>query len=104
MTVLLSSVTAPFRASSLPSTVAVVLAVIVVRARTLPLNVVVVPRVAELPTCQYTLQDWAPLIRLTLLFEAVVSVEPIWNTNTALGSPWASSVTVPVSCAEDAKQ
>jgi hypothetical protein len=25
----------------------------------------------------------------------VISVEPIWKTNTALGSPWASSVTLP---------
>jgi hypothetical protein len=52
VTVLLSKVTAPFRASSLPSTVAVVLAVIDVRARILPWNCVVVPRVAELPICQ----------------------------------------------------
>jgi hypothetical protein len=52
VTVLLSKVTAPFCASSLPSTVAVVLAVIEVRARMLPWNCVVVPRVAELPICQ----------------------------------------------------
>jgi len=97
VTVLLSSVTAPLRAKSLPSTVAFVLAVIDVRARMFPLNVVAVPRVAELPTCQKTLQDRAPLIRLTLLPEAVVSVDPIWNMNTALGSPWASRVKVPVS-------
>jgi hypothetical protein len=54
---LLSSVTAPTRARSLPSTVAPVVAVIDIRARMFPLNVVVVPRVAELPTCQKTLQD-----------------------------------------------
>ena len=33
----------------------------------------------------------------TVLLEAVISVEPAWNTNTAFGSPWASRVTVPVS-------
>jgi len=52
LTVLFSSVTAPFRASSRPSTVAPVFALIEVSARTLPLKVVVVPMVAELPTCQ----------------------------------------------------
>ena len=72
--VLLSSVTAPLRARSRPSTVAPVVTVIDVSAKMLPLNVVVVPSVAELPTCQKTLQDWAPLMRLTVLAEAVVSV------------------------------
>ena len=31
-----------------------------------------------------------------LLFDAVTSVDEVWNTKTALGSPWASSVRVPV--------
>ena len=55
--VLLSSVVAALRARRRPSTVAPVWAVIAVSAKTLPLNVVVVPSVAELPTCQKTLQD-----------------------------------------------
>jgi len=55
--VLLSSVTAPFLASNRPSTVAPVVAAIDVRARMFPLNVELVPSVAELPTCQKTLQD-----------------------------------------------
>ena len=31
----------------------------------------------------------------TLVLEPVINVEPIWKMNTALGSPWASSVTLP---------
>ncbi len=94
--VLVSMVTAPLRARVRPSTNAPVFAVMDVRARMFPLKPVFVPRVAELPICQKTLQDWAPLIRATLLFEAVVRVEPIWKMKTAFGSPWASRVTVPV--------
>ena len=55
---------------------------------------VVVPSVAELPTCQNTLQACAPLTSLTRLADAVISVEPAWKTKTAFGSPWASSVSV----------
>ena len=62
-----------------------------------PLKEEPVPRVAELPTCQKTLQAWAPPMRFTTLPDAVISVEPTWKTKTALGSPWASSVSVPVS-------
>jgi hypothetical protein len=50
--VLVSRVTAPFRASVRPSTVAPVVNVIEVKARMLPRNVEPVPSVAELPTCQ----------------------------------------------------
>jgi hypothetical protein len=70
--------------------------VIEVRARMLPLKKDVVARVAELPTCQKTLQAWAPLMSLTLLDEAVIRVDGIWKTKTALGSFWPSRVTVPV--------
>jgi hypothetical protein len=94
--VLESKVTAPFRAKARPSTVAVVFSVIDVKARMFPLKVVFVPRVAELPTCQKTLHASAPLIRATVLADAVVNVLPIWKMKTALGSPWASRVTVPV--------
>jgi hypothetical protein len=62
--VFVSRVTAPLRAKSLPSTVAPVVAVMLVSARMVPRNLVPVPRVAELPTCQKTLQDCAPLIRV----------------------------------------
>ena len=53
------------------------------------------PSVAELPTCQNTLHGEAPPIRGTVLSDAVISVDPAWKMNTALGSPPASRVTVP---------
>ena len=74
--VLVSSVTAPLRASARPWRVAPVVTVIDCRARMFPEKEVPVPIVAELPICQKTLQDWAPPVRSTRLFEAVVSVEP----------------------------
>jgi hypothetical protein len=103
LTVLLSRVTAPVRARSLPSTVAPVVAVIEASARMLPLNCVPVPRVAELPTCQKRLQV-PPLMNSTLLLEAVTRVDPIWNTKTESGLPWVLSVRVPVRKADESKQ
>jgi hypothetical protein len=55
-TVLSSRVTAPLRARTRPLTLAPVFNVMDVRANTEPLNWLVVPSVAELPTCQNTLQ------------------------------------------------
>ncbi|GHD84980.1 hypothetical protein GCM10010508_06910 [Streptomyces naganishii JCM 4654] len=98
---LLSKVTAPLRASARPSTAALVFTVTDVRARMLPLKKEFVSRVAELPTCQNTLQACAPLTSRTLLPGAVIRVEPIWKMKTALGSPWASRVTVPVRFSDD---
>ena len=74
-----------------------VFAVTEVSARTVPTNCVPVPSVAELPTCQNTLHGSAPLIRLTVLSDAVIRVVPAWKMNTASGLPWASRVRVPVS-------
>ena len=54
--VLSSRVTAPVRASARPSMLAPVVTVIDCWARMLPTKVVFVPSVAELPTCQKTLQ------------------------------------------------
>jgi len=73
-----------------------VLSVIDVRARMFPEKFAPVPIVAELPTCQKILQAFAPLSRETLLLLAAPNVEPVWKIHTALGSPRASSVTVPV--------
>ena len=103
MIVFVSSVTAPFRASTRPSTVAPVVTVMLVSARIVPRKLEPVPSVAELPTCQKTLQAWAPLIRFTWLADAVVSVEPAWKTKTAFGSPPALSVSVPVSPIDEAE-
>ena len=76
-TLLVSSVTAPLRASVLPMTDAPVFRVMLVSASTLPAKAVPVPSVAELVTFQKTLHGEAPLISTTALVDAVVSVEPI---------------------------
>jgi hypothetical protein len=99
-----SSVTAPFRARTLPETLAPLFRVMLVSAMIFPMNDVDVPRVAELPTCQKTLHGWPPLVSSTDEPAAVVRVLPVRNTQTALGSPPASSVSVPVNWAEDEKQ
>jgi len=93
---LLSRVTAAFLASSRPLMTALVFAVMAVRARIVPTNVEPTPSVAELPTCQKTLQAWAPLMSWTVLLGAVMRVEPAWKMKTELASPWPSSVSVPV--------
>jgi len=59
-----------------------------------PLKTEVVPRVAELPTCQKTLAAWALPLRMTWR-DVVVRVDAIWKMKTALASPWASSVRSP---------
>ena len=94
--VLVSNVTAPLRASSRPANVAPVWAEIEVRASTVPTKVVVEPKVALLPTCQKTLQAWAPLTSDTTLEEAAPSVLPAWKMNTESGSSCPSRITVPV--------
>ena len=71
---LLSRVTAPLRARSLPKMTAPVVAVTEVNASTVPTNTEFVPSVAELVTCQNTLHASPPLITVTLLDEAVISV------------------------------
>jgi hypothetical protein len=74
-----------------------VVAVIEVNANTVPTKLDAVPKVAEEPTCQNTLQAWAPFIRAIELALAVVRVDPAWKMNTAAGSFSASSVSTPVS-------
>jgi hypothetical protein len=95
-----SRVTAPLRASARPAMVSPVFTEIDVRARMVPVKVEFVPRVAELPTCQNTLQAWAPLVRMTLLAEEVMSVEGAWKMKTAFGSPPAFRVSDPPTCSE----
>ena len=90
----LMSVIPALRARARPWTVTLFCMVIEVRARMLPTNVEPLPRFAELSTSQYTLHSWAPLMRSTWLLENVVSVESVWKTNTVLGSPSPSSVSV----------
>jgi len=70
--------------------------VIDVSAMIVPTNVEPDPSVAELVTCQKTLQELAPLISFTLLDEAVTRADVAWKIQTELGSCWPSSVKVPV--------
>jgi hypothetical protein len=98
---LLSIVTATLRAKALPDTVAPVFSVMLSSASMFPTKLVVVPIVAELPTCQNTLQSWPPLITTTEELEPVVSVLPIWKTQTALGSPPALRVSTPEFSTDD---
>src|SRR5437763_722038 len=74
---LLIKVTMPFRAKARPSILAASLSEMSVRAMMVPTNVVVVSSVAELLTCQKTLQGCAPLMRTTLAPGAVTRVLPI---------------------------
>lgn len=52
-----------------------------------PTKAVLVPKVAEVPTCQKTLQGLAPLARTTLESVAVIRVDVIWKIQTASGFP-----------------
>ena len=65
VTVLVSNVIAAACVNTLPSTIAPVCSVTDWDARIFPLKNVTVPSVAELPTCQKTLDDLAPLIKIT---------------------------------------
>jgi hypothetical protein len=60
--VLVSKVTAPFCAKARPFRVAPVFMVIEVSAKIFPINELVVPRVAELPTLHQTLHGSPPVI------------------------------------------
>src|SRR5687768_1285180 len=68
--------------------------VIDVAARMLPLKIVVVSSVADVPTCQKTFEAFAPPVRITCAPGPVVSVDPILKIKIAFGSPCASSVTL----------
>jgi hypothetical protein len=94
--VLVSRVTAPFRARTRPFTVAPVLRVAEVSAKIVPTKLVEVPRVADEPTCQKTLQACTPFSRTMLAEDPVVKVEPAWKMNTASGFPPPFRVMAPV--------
>ena len=98
-----SSVTAASRARARPLNVADEFMVMLWSAMIVPAKDDPVPRVAELPTCQNTLHELAPLMRRTELPEAEFRVEPAWNTHTEPRSFCPSSVTVPVRAIEEAR-
>ena len=87
-----------------PITVAPVVAVMLVSARMLPMNAVLVPRVAELPTCQKTLHVAAAVDhahrRVARRGQRAADLEDEDRVRVAP----ASSMSVPVSCADDEKQ
>jgi hypothetical protein len=93
----LINVTAPLRASALPLSVAPLFMLMLCSAIMVPLNVVVVSSVAELPTCQKMLH----LLPVPATDEPgpVVSVLPILKTQTSAAVPLR--VTVPVFCTDD---
>jgi len=61
------SVTAPVRAKTRPVTLAPVVTVPLIFARMLPSKAVLVPSVAELPTCQNAFPAVVPLARMVSL-------------------------------------
>src|SRR5579863_6247088 len=95
----LISVTAPVLARSLPVSVTPVgpglLSEIDVVARMFPSKVGPF-RVAELPTCQKTLQGLPMLVMTTVLRGFVVNDDAIWKIQTAFGLPCPSRVRTPV--------
>ena len=101
MTVSVSIVTAATHARALPSNVAPVVIVIDAYAIIVPLKTLLVSRVAELPTAQKIFCDCAPLASTIFEPDDVGSVEAIWKMKTALASPCASRVKVPVIASED---
>lgn len=97
---MVSNVTAPVRAYNPQFDDAPVVAVIEISATMLPAKLVPVPKVAELPTCQKTLDAVAPLTSNTFELLAVIRVLPIWKMKT----PLPLRVRFPVKKAEEAKQ
>jgi hypothetical protein len=95
-----SRVTAAVRASARPVILTPVVTVIEASAMMVPRKVELVPRVAELPTCQKTLQGEAPPVRRIELADAVIRVEGTWKIQTAAGSPCAFRVRLPLICSE----
>jgi len=59
-----------------------------------PTKLVLVAIVADVPTCQKTLQAWAPPVRVTVLDEAVMRLDVAWKIQTELASPL--SVRLPI--------
>ena len=81
------NVTAPTCASARPSRVEPVFIVMEAYAIMVPLKTEVVPRVAELPTCQKMFLACAPPVRMIWHPLATVSELAIWKTQTSFGPP-----------------
>src|SRR5438477_537598 len=85
----------PAPANNLPLTMAPLFTVMETAARIFPLKTLVVPKVAELPTCQKMFFAWAPPLKTMLVAGSVVSVEAILKMKTAFALPWPSRVKIP---------
>jgi hypothetical protein len=101
LTMLLSRVTDAPNAKTPPLDTAAVLSVTEAAARIFPWNTLPVPKVAELPTCQNTLQANPPLVSRTLDPDAVIREDPIWKYHASLAEPVPARVKVPVTAAEE---
>jgi len=94
--VFVSIVTAALRTNARPLRVAPLENEMDTAAKMVPSRWLTLPRVAELLSCQKTLQAWAPFVRTILLAEAVMRVDCDWKRKTLLVSPWPSKVSVVV--------
>jgi len=94
-------VTEPFLASARPFRVPPS-SVMLIKAMIFPAKLLPVWMVAEVPTCQNTLQGDAPPVKATVAPVAVVRVLPIWKIHTSVELP--VNVRVPFSSAAVEKQ
>ena len=93
--VLPAIVTAPVLANAFPLSVAPESKVMDCKAIIVPQKTEVVPKVAELPTCQKMFDARAPPLRITLRPDVVVSEDAICIMKTAFAFPFASKVRSP---------
>ena len=87
VTTLDANVTAALLANARPSKDAPVPSEIDCAAIIVPLKTEFVPRVAEVPTCQNTLEAFAPPARITLIPAPTLRAVPIWNIQTSVALP-----------------
>jgi hypothetical protein len=90
-----ANVTAAVNANNLPSTVAPVFSEIDSSAIIVPLKTEVVPRVAEVPTCQKMFEAFALPLKTIWRPDVVFNVDAICMMKTAFASPLASKVRSP---------
>ncbi|KAF4621643.1 hypothetical protein G7Y89_g14507 [Cudoniella acicularis] len=99
--VFVSIVRVPPRANKPPLLLAPPSAVTETCARIVPANAMLIPKVADVPTCQKTLQGKPPPESITAEPTEVTKVEPIWKYQASVGDPVPASIKVPVSCADE---
>lgn len=104
VTVFVSRVMAASRAKSLPVWTAFWPVVIEVFAMTTPLKLELAPNVAEVPTCQKTLQGEAPFSRMMEEPTGVMTVVVVLNMKRAPLSPLASNRRILSKVIESEKQ